>query len=456
MKRWVPSKLCPLPTPRLQPAADSNLPEDNRYTAGMDNITHTIVGALAGEVASRIAPDSRSTLPASTRRDLSVTLAAIGSNLPDADLLYSFFGGKLNYLLHHRGHTHTVLIALVLGGAAFAVTRWWIRRRGMQASPQDYGLLAAILLLTPLLHIAMDFSNNYGVHPFWPVSNRWFYGDSMFIIEPLFWAACAPLAFVFKTHLARFAVLLLMVAAIALCFFSGMVPQLLAAAYALLVAGMLLIGQRASANVALAASITVWLGATAMFVLAGHAARSRIDAIVAQQFPGSTLLDRIVTPMPLNPACWEVMLLQKEADDAVLRRAMLSLSPSRLTADRCLSRSLDAAITAPLVHVPQHSTAQVKWYGQISTPAARLATIARTDCKAAAALRFIRMPWLATVNDQLVLGDLRYDREEELGFAEITIDDRPGCPTFVPQWVEPRRDLLERGSPSMRGAHSQP
>ncbi len=67
------------------------------------------------------------------------------------------------------------------------------------------------MLFTPLLHIAMDFTNNYGVHPFWPVDNRWFYGDSVFIIEPLFWAACAPLAFIFKTHVARFAVLLLLV-----------------------------------------------------------------------------------------------------------------------------------------------------------------------------------------------------------------------------------------------------
>ncbi len=53
-----------------------------------------------------------------------------------------------------------------------------------------------------------------------------------------------------------------------------------------------------------------------MFVITAQAARSRIDAIAAQQFPNSTLLDRMVTPMPVNPACWEVMMLQKEADNA--------------------------------------------------------------------------------------------------------------------------------------------
>jgi len=380
-----------------------------------------------------------------------VTLAAIGSNLPDSDLLYSFIGRKLNYLLHHRGHTHTILIALLLGAATLAITRWWLRRRGLQASSQDYALLATVLMFTPLLHIAMDFTNNYGVHPFWPLDNRWFYGDSVFIIEPLFWAACAPLAFIFKTPIARFAVLLLMVAAIALCFLTGMVPRPLAVAYSLLVAAMLLIGQRAPTNVALAASVSVWLGATAMFAITAHAARAKIDAIASEQLPDSTLLDRIVTPMPINPACWEVMILQKEADNAVIRRAMLAMSPAWLRADQCLSRSLDIEITAPLTPVPKESTEQVKWYGQISTPVARLVRLAEENCEAAAAFRFIRMPWLANVKDGLVLGDLRYDREPELGFAELVIGDRPNCPRFVPNWIEPRRDLLGR-TPEIGGA----
>ncbi len=44
-----------------------------------------------------------------------------------------------------------------------------------------------------MIHLALDFSNNYGVHPFWPVSNRWFYGDAIFIVEPWFWVVAIPL-----------------------------------------------------------------------------------------------------------------------------------------------------------------------------------------------------------------------------------------------------------------------
>jgi inner membrane protein len=408
----------------------------------MDNLTHTLIGALVGEAVARAIPRAQNDLPELTRRNLCVTLAAVGSNLPDSDLLYSFFGGKVNYLLHHRGHTHTVLIALLLGLAVFALTGWWLRRRNLQASSADQKLLAGVLLLTPLLHIAMDFGNNYGVHPFWPLDNRWFYGDSIFIIEPLFWAACAPLAFIFRTRPGRFIVWLTMVIAIGLVLFTGMVPRPIGAIYSLLVVAMLFVGWRTRPSVALTAGVSLWLGTTLMFVLAAQSAKSRIEEIVAEQFTDSELLDHVVTPMPSNPFCWEIMLVQKEADNAVLRRAMFARAPALFAADQCLTRSLAMPVSAPLIKVPRDNSPELKWYGQISSPLEQLRDIDRTNCKAAAALRFIRVPWLAEVDQEWVLGDLRYDREAELGFSEIEITAQPGCPSFVPQWVPPRLDLL--------------
>jgi inner membrane protein len=412
----------------------------------MDNLTHTLIGALVGEAVARALPRGQSDLPELTRRNSCVTLAAIGSNLPDADLLYSFLGGKVNYLLHHRGHTHTVLIALLLGAAVFGLTRWWLRRRNLQPSSADLRLLAGVLLLTPLLHIAMDFGNNYGVHPFWPLDDRWFYGDSIFIIEPLFWAACAPLAFIFRTRPARFIVWTLMVIAIGLVFFIGMVPRPIAAVYSLLVVTMLLVGWRAKPGVALTAGVALWLGATLMFVLVAHSAKSRIEEIAKEQFADSELLDHVVTPMPSNPFCWEIMLIQKEADTAVLRRAMFARVPSLFAADQCLTRTLDLPVTAPLAKVPRENTPELKWYGQIASPLDQLRTVAKTNCEAAAAFRFMRAPWLGKVKDDLVLGDLRYDREVSLGFSEIEIDTQPKCPTFVPHWIPPRLDLLSNDS----------
>jgi inner membrane protein len=38
-----------------------------------------------------------------------------------------------------------------------------------------------------LLHVAMDLMNNYGVRLLMPFSQRWFYGDVLFIIDPWLW-----------------------------------------------------------------------------------------------------------------------------------------------------------------------------------------------------------------------------------------------------------------------------
>jgi hypothetical protein len=42
-----------------------------------------------------------------------------------------------------------------------------------------------------------------------------------------------------------------------------------------------------------------------------------------------------------------------------------------------------------------------------------------------------------------IIGDLRYDRESELGFAELELNDaQVSCPRPAP-WLPPRSDLLE-------------
>ncbi len=115
-----------------------------------------------------------------------------------------------------------------------------------------------------------------------------------------------------------------------------------------------------------------------------------------------------------------------------------------LPVDHCRSRSHDLKISAPMVPVAASaSNEQLQWHGQVSTPIDQLRSVAKTNCEAAAALRFIRVPWLAMVEGELVLGDLRYDLEPELGFAEIVVnDDARTARRFVPDWREPRHRSL--------------
>jgi inner membrane protein len=65
------------------------------------------------------------------------------------------------------------------------------------------------------LHLLMDFTNSYGVHPWYPFDGRWLYGDMVFIIEPLFWVAIGvPMALIMRWRWLRMAGLLALFAAL--------------------------------------------------------------------------------------------------------------------------------------------------------------------------------------------------------------------------------------------------
>jgi inner membrane protein len=407
----------------------------------MDNFTHTLIGTLIGETIARATPADPRGLQAASRRNFIVTLSALGSNLPDSDLLYSFFGAKVNYLLHHRGHTHTIVGALALAGIVLAIVLWMLKRRGSHASRRDRMQLAAVLAFTPLLHIGMDFTNNYGVHPFWPFNNAWFYGDAVFIAEPLLWAACIPLAFVLRTPVARSTVALVIAAGITLALLSGFVPALPAAALVGIAAGMIVLSWRSSPRASLAAGAGLWIAVTATFIASSAVAARRADVISRQQFPQARLLDHVLTPLPADPLCWEMILVHEEDGRLLLRRGVLSLAPGWLPANACLRRVPFLAPTAQAAPVGP-STAALDWGGQIATEVGRLRRVVTENCEAAAAMRFIRAPWLVSANGTTVLGDLRYDREPELGFAEIDVDANTSCPPIVPPWGMPRADVL--------------
>jgi len=409
----------------------------------LDNVTHTLIGALLGESAARFAPIPANDREARLRRPLFLAVTIVGSNFPDADLLFTLGSdGKLAYLLEHRGHTHTVLGALLIALAVLGGCVLWQRWRGVALSTRDRRWLVALALLAPLLHIAMDALNTYGVHPWWPFDNRWFYGDAVFIVEPLYWAAAAPLVFLFSSYAARGFVVLALLAGLYLAFVTGMVASGSIAFYCLLVAAMLALGRYAAPAVALSAAIGVCLLTTAVFALMSREAVGRIDGYAAQHLRARTIVDRVLTPLPMNPFCWELILIESSERDYVLRRAIVSLAPPAMASLQCPMRSMNRAITAPLRPVDAPDTRFVHWHGQIVLSRAALRDLARTSCEAAALLRFARAPWYAGRGDERVIGDLRYDREPALGFAEIDLAHPGRCPGYVPPWVPPRSDLL--------------
>jgi inner membrane protein len=68
---------------------------------------------------------------------------------------------------------------------------WRLRGRPIKnpALPPRWGLLFLFAYIAGLSHILLDFTNNYGVRPFWPFWEKWYSWDIVFIVEPLLWIA---------------------------------------------------------------------------------------------------------------------------------------------------------------------------------------------------------------------------------------------------------------------------
>jgi inner membrane protein len=412
----------------------------------MDNLTHTLISAMVGEAIHRSVPPS-TTLTDGERRNVAIAVMVVGGNLPDADVIYTTWAGSpLAYLLHHRGHTHTVVGALILSAALFLAVRLWWRYRKVEPHPADIRFLLGLSVLATLLHIGLDFTNSYGVHPFWPVDDHWYYGDAIFIVEPLLWACSAALLFTVRNTIARALVALVLAAGIGLSWFSGLVPASLAALLTLLTLGLAVVGRHASARAALTAGIIAWLVVTAVFATTSRTAKARVDAILADGFPTARTLDTVLTPTPANPVCREVLAVQLEGNRYVIRTAFHSSAPGWIPADDCAELNLSGTRTAPLVPVARASTAEMAWTGELSMAADLPAAIARDYCAADALMQFARAPWAVRQGDGWVIGDLRYDREPELGIAEVDVGpSTDDCPRFRPPWVPPRQDLLTGG-----------
>jgi inner membrane protein len=144
----------------------------------VDNITHSLLGATLAELALPAGA------PRAARRTF-FTAGVIAANLPDADLVYTrITPAPLGALLHHRGHTHTVAGLAILGIAMVAVCL--VPRIRDSVEPMR-GRLWALIAVALVSHLVLDSWNSYGVHPFWPLDSRWYYGDAVFILEPWIW-----------------------------------------------------------------------------------------------------------------------------------------------------------------------------------------------------------------------------------------------------------------------------
>ncbi len=183
----------------------------------MEPVTHFLTGACIGRAGLN-------------RKTAYATLAAVlAAEAADLDILWSF-AGPVENLKHHRGITHTFwavpIVAGVIVGAIWVFDRarsTRARRKLVAPSPTSegapffssasgdekgggalssntpppgrasrqpihWGWLYLTAFIAALSHILLDWTNNYGVRPLFPLNSRWYAGSFMFIAEPVLWA----------------------------------------------------------------------------------------------------------------------------------------------------------------------------------------------------------------------------------------------------------------------------
>ena len=174
----------------------------------MEPVTHFLTGACLGRAGFN-------------RKAAYATLAmTLAAEMPDLDTLWGLRGPVAGFE-HHRGITHTFLglpfEGAVVVGAIWLVHRWRLRRaaekasetdaargavvsqtseatdvhltRPLTAAPVRWGLLYAFVLIALLSHLLLDWTNNYGLRPFFPFDTHWYAGSFVFIFDPVMFAA---------------------------------------------------------------------------------------------------------------------------------------------------------------------------------------------------------------------------------------------------------------------------
>jgi inner membrane protein len=143
----------------------------------VEPVTHFLTGACLSRAGF-----NRKTAYAT----LAMTLTA---EAPDLDVLWGFRGPVAGFE-HHRGITHTFLatpvIALITVGVMWLIHRLRKKRPGL--APR-WLLLWFFALIAALSHLLLDYTNNYGLRPFFPFNPHWYARSIVFIFDPVIFLA---------------------------------------------------------------------------------------------------------------------------------------------------------------------------------------------------------------------------------------------------------------------------
>jgi inner membrane protein len=157
----------------------------------MEPVTHLLTGACLARTGFN-------------RKAAYATLTmAVAAEFPDIDTVWSL-RGPVEGFQHHRGITHTFLglpfEAALLVATVYGWHRWRVGRaakrvaalapdskrsmKPLTPAPVRWGALYGMALVALLSHLLLDYTNNYGLRPFYPFNDHWYAASIVFIFDP--------------------------------------------------------------------------------------------------------------------------------------------------------------------------------------------------------------------------------------------------------------------------------
>ena len=233
-----------------------------QHTLTLEPITHFLTGACL----SRAGLNRKTALATAT-----MTLAA---EAPDIDILGNFKGPVFGFA-HHRGFTHSFLGLFLVQALVVALIYVIWRMRGRKVNdpslPPRWGLLFLLAYFAGLTHILLDFTNNYGVRPFWPFWEKWYSWDIVFIVEPV--------------------MLVLLLGGLVVPAFSSLINEE--------------IGVRSKGPQGRLAAVLALLGIVLMWGVRDYEHRRAVNALQARVYDGDDPIRASAYPNWLNPFLWD-------------------------------------------------------------------------------------------------------------------------------------------------------
>lgn len=133
----------------------------------MDSLTQIVLGAAVGEAVLGKKIGNKAML-----------LGAIAGTIPDLDIFSGFFTDTVSALEIHRGFTHSIFFAVIVG-LLFA---WMLALWDKRASLKEWWWF---WFLTFVTHPLLDAHTTWGTQLFWPFEPRLAY-KNIFVIDPLY------------------------------------------------------------------------------------------------------------------------------------------------------------------------------------------------------------------------------------------------------------------------------